>query len=849
MAPRVPDGLVRRPRLRSLLDASTRRAAITLLRAEPGQGRTVMLADWARTATTAWLSLDATIRRPDRFWAVVAAAVAHSVPRLAADLSLPSGRRVEPITAGGVIAVLDRLPHEVRLVLDDLHELTDPAVLDELRTLIRYRPSRLRLVLSSRTEPPLPLARLRVQGDLVDIDGDALTFTREETAAFVAGAGLPVRPEEVDRLHHLTAGWATALRLATDTAAGGPIGLEDVLAMLAGADGPGAGRLARGLLERLPEGDRSFLAAVSIADPVPTDLAVELSGRDDAPSVLARLRVLGLVTDGPEPGRHHIQPLVRRHLRADMARRHPTRAAALHGRAARWFATAGDPVRALEHARQTDDRDLVADLVRGWAIPLVLTGHHGDLRAGLRRLGTAAVARDRRLRAAGELLAAAGTADGGGMGDPDGEMAGLRALRDRIRAIRPGDDAAVAGLEPVPEVRAAAVEAMVAACEGARVLLLRGDPAAARGPLQDALATARAWGWSSLTMRCAALLAAADLVDSDTAGMERHAALAVDAAAEGDRRSAAAVSARVVLAYAALLRARPDDARHHAAEGLTAAGETAHPAARLLLHTVHGAAEADGGRPVEGLEEARQARAAFSDRPLARREAILVATLEHQMAVAAGRPEQARAVRRWITGRVGTTGDVLLMAALAEPSTGSSLRPLVDGSVLTLLAESEIEARLRQIGAGQVVADPAGARASLRGALDRAAPLGLVRPFAHSPGPVRRLMAHQVGTFGDTDGFVRRALAAGPSGRRAGPVDALSERETAVLRLLPSLATMSEIAGELEVSVNTVKTQVGAIYAKLGVGDRRGAVVAAYDAGLLPTPDHVDPWWEPTGVG
>jgi LuxR family maltose regulon positive regulatory protein len=310
----------------------------------------------------------------------------------------------------------------------------------------------------------------------------------------------------------------------------------------------------------------------------------------------------------------------------------------------------------------------------------------------------------------------------------------------------------------------------------------------------------------------------------------------------------AAVSAHSVLAYASLLRARPADALRHAAEGLDVAGESAHPAVRLRLHALHGAAAADGGRPAEGLEEIRRARTTFSDRALASREATLVAMLEHEMAVAAGRTEHARAVRRWITARVGTTGDVLLMAYRADPAAGPSLRPLVDGSVPALLAESEIEARLRQIGAGQVVTDPAGARTSLRGALDRAAPLGLVRPFAHSPGPVRRLMAHQVGSFGDTDGFVRRALAAGPPGRRAGPVDALSERETAVLGLLPSLATMSEIAQELQVSVNTVKTQVGAIYAKLGVGDRRGAVVAAYDAGLLPTPEHDAGPPEPDGA-
>jgi LuxR family maltose regulon positive regulatory protein len=819
-----------------MLDATVGGAAITLVRAQAGQGRTVMLADWARTGTTAWVSLDAGIRRPDRFWEAVAAAVAHRVPHLAADLRAPSG-------AGDVIPVLDRLPWEVRLVLDDVHELTEPAVLDALQTLIRYRPTRLRLVLSSRTEPALPLARLRLQGDLADIGGGGLTFSAAETTAFVATAGLPVRADEVGRLHRLTGGWAVALRLATDAAAARPGGLDGVLATLAGAGGPDAGLFARAMLERLPATDRSFLAAISVVDPVPPALAVELSGLDGAPVVLARLRDLGLVADDPATGCHTLQPLVRRALRADLARRDPARTAALHGRAARWFAGAGRPVPALEHARLANDRGLVADLIRDWAIPLVLSGHHEGLQAGLRGLGPAAVAGDRWLRRAEDLLGAAATALGGGAGDPVGEVPTLGALHDRVRAIGPGPEGpGAAGSDRAREAGAAATEALDAACEGARLLLLAGDPDRARPPLERALSTARARDWSYLTMRCAALLASADLVDSDTTGMERHASAAVAAAAQGGCRGAvSAVSAHSVLAYASLLRARSDDARRHAAEGLAAAGAESHPAVRLRLHALHGAAEADRGRPAEGLEEIRQARAAFSDRPLASREATLVAMLEHETAVVAGRTEHARAVRRWITGRVGTTGDVLLMASRADPTAGPSLHPLVDGSVPVLLVESEIEARLRQIGAGQVVADPAGARTSLRGALDRAAPLGLVRPFAHAPGLVRRLMAHQVGSFGTTDGFVRRALSAGPPGRRARPVDALSERETAVLLLLPSLATMSEIAAELAVSVNTVKTQVGAIYAKLGVGDRRGAVVAAYDAGLLPA---LDASWE-----
>ena len=838
---------MRRDRLRGLLDAAVDAAAVTLVRSGAGQGRTLALADWARTGPTGWVSADPTIDRPDRFWTAVAAAVARAVPWLVDDVRR-TGRPVDrSTTAGDVLGVLDGLPHEVRLVLDDVHELTRPAVVAELRTLIRYRPVRLRLVLSSRAEPPLSLARLRLQGDLAEVPGHALGFTVEETTELVARSGLAVRGDEIERLHGLTAGWAAALRLAVDAAGHGSPGLARVLAVLAGEDLPPAQELARAVLARLPGPDRSLLRAVSVADQVPPALAVELSGLDDAGGVLARLHDLGVVVEDAASGHHTLQPLLRRRLRQELERDDPARAAALHGRAARWFAGAERPDLALEHAGLSGEPGLVAELLREWAVPLVLAGHHEDLRAGLRSLRPPAVVRDRRLRAAAGLLERSGS-DTGAAGDPDAELAALRALRVGVRAARPQDSDApdAPGAERARRAREAADEALDAACAG--VGALADDPSAARLRLEQALSTAQDRGWPSLAMRCAAVLAATDLEAGDTAAMTRHGAAAVAAADDGACGAAAsALSARATLAYASLLRAHPGDARRHAADGLAAAGATDAPAVRLLLHALHGAAEADDGRPVDGLEEMQRARTAFSDRSLAGPQAAVVATLEHEVALVLGRSEHAGTVCRWLTARVGTTGDVLLMAARSVPDPAPLLRASLDGSAPALLAASEIEARLRQIAVGPVVADPARARKALVSALDRAAPLGLVRPFANSVGTVRTLMAHQVGTFGPWDAFVRRALAARPPGRRHRPVEPLSVREEAVLRLLPSLATMSEIAQDLEVSVNTVKTQVGAIYAKLGVGDRRDAVVAAYDTGLLrvpgpPEPDDPRPW-------
>ena len=151
--PALPTGFVPRDHLNALVEAAAATAPVTTLRAHAGAGKTLLLADWARTSpvATAWVSLDPTDDRPGRLPAAVAHAVAACVPDLAGALvDPPSGGPDEPLTTGHVLAVLDMLPVEVRLVLDDVQELTDPAVLDELETMIRYRPARLR---PDRTRP------------------------------------------------------------------------------------------------------------------------------------------------------------------------------------------------------------------------------------------------------------------------------------------------------------------------------------------------------------------------------------------------------------------------------------------------------------------------------------------------------------------------------------------------------------------------------------------------------------------------------------------------------------------------------------------------------------------------
>jgi LuxR family transcriptional regulator, maltose regulon positive regulatory protein len=861
--PVLPTGFVPRDHLSALVEATAMAAPVTTLRAHAGAGKTLLLADWARTSAvaTAWVSLDPTDDRPGRLPAAVAHAVAARMPALAGALldASPDGPD-DPVTTGHLLTVLDTLPHEVRLVLDDVQELTDPAVLDELETMIRYRPARLRLVLSGRTPPPVSLARLRLEGGVADLPGDRLRFSVPEAASLLSRGGARMSSSQVERAHALTGGWAAGLGLVA-AAARRSVEVTGLLAAFPRGERATASYLRDEVLGGLSDDDRAVLEALSVATTVAPSLAVGLTGRGDALPTLERLeRETSLVAVDPGDGHVAMPTLLRTWFRGELDRR-PAHRARLHVRAAEWSAAHDLPADALEHARASGDEALVARLVRDWAVPLLLTGDREPLRRAWGALAPATVEADPGLRlvlpaldgGAGEATAVALR---GSPTEDAAELRELRAVADLAAAtFEPAEPAGARtpGDERARRARAAAWGALGEALDGATRLFALGDGRGAVAGLEAASARAAELGHHRLARQCAALLAMAAVMGGDASGMVRYgreaiatttATASVPAGDPGGRdRSIWSVSALFSLAYGSLLRGRPDEARHHAADLLARVGDGVHPAERLLMHVVHGAADVDEGRFAHGLEEMQAARTAFADRELVAPQAAMAAILEHETAVVLERPAHARAVRRWLAARLGPTGEAALMAArevAAERGSGEGgtgpqergLRPVLDGSPPTLLPEAAVEALLLAAGEAELAQDRALARRLLIDALDRAAPLGLVRPFTHASGTVRELLAHQVGSFGAADGFARRALAAGVRGRPTGG-SALSDRESTILRLLPSLSTTTEIAEDLHVSPNTIKTQVGAIYSKLGVNDRRAAVVAAYDAGLL----------------
>src|SRR4051794_25783492 len=190
--PELPAEFTPRPHLRKRLDMA-RIDQVVVVSAAAGSGKTLLMADWVRSSEdpeTAWLSLDADDNDPRRFWTAVMTALLAlpgagrdlGVQRVASMAALPAGRDLVEHVADA----LDGLPSPVRLVLDDVHELTGPEVLRDLTRLIHRRPRSLQLVLASRADPPISIPRLRLEGRLYEMRADALRFSLEDTAALLS---------------------------------------------------------------------------------------------------------------------------------------------------------------------------------------------------------------------------------------------------------------------------------------------------------------------------------------------------------------------------------------------------------------------------------------------------------------------------------------------------------------------------------------------------------------------------------------------------------------------------------------------------------------------------------------
>src|SRR4051812_9524578 len=215
--PELPPEFVSRPHLLDQLDRATA-GQLVVVSAPAGSGKTQLLANWVRSRQhqeTAWVSLDGDDNDPRRLWAAVTTALIglSTSPRTDRLRMLTLSGHEEDV-ADELVDALDDLSPPVRLVLDDVHELTERGVLRALGRLVQRNPAGVQLVLASRAAPPFSLPRLRLEGRLHELRADVLRFSLPDATAVLAASGIELSAAQVDTLHTRTDGWAAGLRLA-----------------------------------------------------------------------------------------------------------------------------------------------------------------------------------------------------------------------------------------------------------------------------------------------------------------------------------------------------------------------------------------------------------------------------------------------------------------------------------------------------------------------------------------------------------------------------------------------------------------------------------------------------------
>jgi LuxR family maltose regulon positive regulatory protein len=890
-APRA--GAVPRPALVGRLSGG---GPVVLVSAPAGFGKTTLLSRWLAGADTAgpvtdgaamaWVSLDEGDQDAASFWTHVLTAMDRAVPGVGSGALalLQAGHApAEPVLAG-VLNELSVLPGSVTVVLDDYHRADGPSVRPGMTYLIDHLPPQLRLVVSTRADPGLPLARLRARGQLTEIRAADLRFTLPEATTYLTDvAGLRLTTADITTLEERTEGWVAALQLAalslTDRA-----DASGFIADFAGDDRFVVDYLVEEVLDRQPEQVRRFLVTTSILDRLTGPLCDAVTGGSDGRATLEHLDRANLflvpLDDRRRWYRYH-------HLFADVLRTHltddPETVAELHRRASRWYDGAGEPVAAVRHALAAGDVERAADLVELAVPALRQQRREAILRRWIDDIPDAVVDR-RPVLAMGFIGALMASNE---FGDVE------RRLHRLDRALKAAATDRPADWVVVDEREFARLPAGIETYRAA-LALLGGDPA---GTLDHARrAVARAPEHDDLTLASAAALAGLAswrLGDLDAAHRSY-----TDAAAGLHRAGyiSDVLGCSITLADLESVRGKLSQAQHTYEHGLDLA-ERHDPSMRgvqdmhvglsriaLERHDLTAAAEhlrrcddlgEETGLP-QNAHRRRVALALLRDaqgdldtalRLLAEAERLYtgdftpdaqpIPALRARLLAAHGRWKPAI---RWAHQRgITITDEVsylreyehvsLATVLLAEneprrlPDVVALLQRLLaaaqaggrDGTVIEILALLAI-ARHRQD-------DDAQALTALRRAIAMAEPEGYVRTFTVFGPPMTDLLTS---LRRDDPGspYVRRLLDAAAGARPALPaavaasareelVDPLSTRELDVLRLLAGDLDGPAIARHLVVSLNTVRTHTKNIYAKLGVTSRRAAVRRAHELKLL----------------
>jgi LuxR family transcriptional regulator, maltose regulon positive regulatory protein len=730
--PAIRAGLLSRAGLQSLLEVGLG-AKLCLVEAPAGFGKTTMLAQWRAAAgpgRVAWVSLDEGDNDPTRFWVYVVKALGTVEPSVGASSLAALGRPSADLyrtVLPGLLNGLSAAGAPLFLVLDDYHLITNPTCHQTLGFLLDHLPVDVHLVLATRADPPLPLARMRARGELAEVRVADLQFTNEEALALLNGSmGLQLRVGDVQRLAERTEGWAAGLYLAGLSLRG----RQDPSAFIAAFHGDNrhiADYLGAEVLVRQPDTIRTFLLRTSILERLSgplCDAVLEAQGSARLLEELERSNLfLVSLDDRRQWYRYH--HLFAQLLRLELASREPGLLATLHHRAAAWHRQAGNLDEAIGHASAAGEFVEAAALIARHWLTYWRRGQRATVARWLDGLPDEAIM-------ANPPVAFVAAWIGGFSGASKQECERwLAALEDSTWEGGLQDDGVISLAFGANLTRAVLVFDDVgrSVAAGRRALELAGPKSAPH------------WWMAQSALGHTLYLSG------------KSAETQPDLEELIGRVPAAAQPVAVVLALAVL--------------SLLAGDQEDDRTALALAHQAAATADTQGlsTEPMCGIAYAALGRALARQGELAEAEAQLRRALEPV----------------GIDSMLGQRAFALLLLA-----------PVRQG------------------------------RGDLRGARDLVDQAReLIEGFA-DPGSLPALLEQ-----------TEQALAS-PARRRVEAEAPLTERELVVLRLLPTQLSTREISRELSVSVNTIRSQVQAIYRKLQASTRAEAVTRARELGLLP---------------
>jgi LuxR family transcriptional regulator, maltose regulon positive regulatory protein len=838
-------------------------APLTVLAGPAGAGKTSLLTSWAARVTAdggivAWFGLEQYDDAVTPFWSGVLGALRATGrfdPQSRLNEFVPPPLEVSPAFVDAIVDALAELDEPLWLVLDDVHYLTDPAVVASLELLVRHLHPELRLVLSGRGEPPLPLARLRVEGRVRELRDDDLAFTRDEVAEVVARQGIDLSQGAVTALHDRTEGWPVGVRIAmlaleqSDDVAGQVVGFQ-------GDDQELADYLLTEVLANIPAAGRRFLLATGVCRDVSVGFARVLTGREDAGDLLDGLVREGAFVRHVGRDRSHFRfhELFRGFLMAELHHTDPAWERELHRQAARWFASQGEPLHAMEHLVQAGEQRQVVEFAREHGVGVILDGRGSELVAVLDLLGRAARSEPwlaLLATTAGLVEEDLGAADRWLVGvdlqaltdDVDPWLGALAAIVAVARArVGSGIGDALTRLEASPACSTGQHDLdLLGRYQRGVARLYVGRDAEAYDDLEVAAEAARRSERPAIRVSCLSFLSGVASSLSRYVEMRQLAEQVLELGEElGWGRSQAVMLAHVHAGWSAYLRGDVAAADYHAEAAMTSLGSSVEPDFELACRALSLISVHEGGDIYERLRSLQRS----LDRLLrGQRAPVTLASLGPvfvRLCLQLGERELARTVARSLIDGMRDPGEHALIRALLLEDAGKEqaahhqLEAIVGGSSPCHTAVAEVSALVFAAELEARRGNAALAHDRMLRAIVLAEPRELVRPFLDRSA-VGALLAAGEGRFGRHETFVREILARvrGAAGAPDNDRARLTPAELEILRELPSLLTARDIAEARSVSVNTVKSHMKAIYRKLGVDTRRETVEEARRRGLL----------------